>query len=709
MEKKGKESSFSSRLFIFVPLVILFFSIVLIFSIYFILKSQFYHSNNQMAKVILTQTNEVLNIWLNNKISTLQTISSAENVKKICTNPTTDTMIKLRRILNTFETNDPPKIDTIQIYPKFKDDYILKIDVSGDVRTIKSGSIIFDSNELNDSIGFDASNFNYIKEILYNGKKNIVSNVYINRENPNELFFAIAVPIYDNSNNVIGAVSFNIDFRVFTDYFIPSKKMDKNDIMILVDSKGKMLSINSSKNRATNIDTIFNKTAIDKIYNENGEPYSGKEIIDRESKLVNTMKVEIKNVNFVDSHYLIFIQDDAEISKRVYLFIIFSGFFLTLYVTTVIFINIFSLRKMSDERTKINSMNRELINKNQKLKDSLRELKDSQIQLVQSEKIGALNQVISGIAHEINTPLGIIKASVEIIEELFKGDFLTIANNIKKMSNKNLYVLGRIIEHSSRTTKELPIKNMREYRTNTKAFLETKNISHDKIEELIPIILELDLYEHLNLLLPIIVETDYMSNINFAYTIANGVKSLKNIHYALNSASKTTFALRSYINYGTINRKIYTDIIDGIETVLELLSNRLKNNDIKIIKEFSAISKTYCYLDELNQVWMGLLHNSIYAIKGSGIIKITAKEENNYIVISIKDSGVGISDDVKDKIFNPFFTTKGDFGGSGVGLSIAKKVIEKHKGKISFESQFGFGTTFYVYIPIIKEMSEENG
>jgi signal transduction histidine kinase len=103
------------------------------------------------------------------------------------------------------------------------------------------------------------------------------------------------------------------------------------------------------------------------------------------------------------------------------------------------------------------------------------------------------------------------------------------------------------------------------------------------------------------------------------------------------------------------------------------------------------------------QVWTNILHNAIQAMNNAGTITINTSfsEENTQILVSIADTGEGIPQEIQAKIFDAFFTTKKMGEGSGLGLDISRKIIDKHKGKIYFQSEEGKGTTFYVEIPFV--------
>ena len=183
-----------------------------------------------------------------------------------------------------------------------------------------------------------------------------------------------------------------------------------------------------------------------------------------------------------------------------------------------------------------------------------------------------------------------------------------------------------------------------------------------------------------------------------AYKLSGLQRSTTNIEFAAARASKVVFALKNFSRIGYADEQILTNIIEGIETVLTLYNNQIKQG-VEIVKSYEEIPEILCYPDELNQVWTNILHNAIYAMDLKGQLVIKVYKEKEFVVVSITDSGKGILPSEIEKIFNPFFTTKPIGEGSGIGLDIAKRIIDKHNGKILVESKPG-KTTFRVFLPI---------
>jgi len=146
------------------------------------------------------------------------------------------------------------------------------------------------------------------------------------------------------------------------------------------------------------------------------------------------------------------------------------------------------------------------------------------------------------------------------------------------------------------------------------------------------------------------------------------------------------------------------DLHEGLESTLVLLRTNIPKN-VTVIKNYAVLPKIECYAGKINQVFMNILTNAFNAIKTHSngreeFVTITTKEENGQAVISIKDTGPGMTQEVKEKIFDPFFTTKDVGEGTGLGLSIVFSIIEKHNGRIIVVTAPGEGAEFIIYLPM---------
>jgi len=126
---------------------------------------------------------------------------------------------------------------------------------------------------------------------------------------------------------------------------------------------------------------------------------------------------------------------------------------------------------------------------------------------------------------------------------------------------------------------------------------------------------------------------------------------------------------------------------------------KLRGIDVKVTKQLSQVPHVYGCPSELRQVLVNLILNSIDALPGGGEIVLQAARAGKFVLISVRDNGAGITEEVKTRVFEPFFTTKPDRG-TGLGLSVARRIILNHDGEIGVESQLGEGTTFTIKLPV---------
>jgi signal transduction histidine kinase len=150
---------------------------------------------------------------------------------------------------------------------------------------------------------------------------------------------------------------------------------------------------------------------------------------------------------------------------------------------------------------------------------------------------------------------------------------------------------------------------------------------------------------------------------------------------------------------------VAADLNGAVKATVEVARNEYKYvADLELC--LGEIPPVLCYPGDLNQVFLNLIVNAAHAIgdvvKGTtnkGKIKVSTSLEGSQVVVKITDTGTGIPEEIASRVFDPFFTTKGVGKGTGQGLAIARSILKKHKGTISFESKASKGTTFFVRLP----------
>lgn len=140
------------------------------------------------------------------------------------------------------------------------------------------------------------------------------------------------------------------------------------------------------------------------------------------------------------------------------------------------------------------------------------------------------------------------------------------------------------------------------------------------------------------------------------------------------------------------------DLHESIEATVRQLTHYFSDGSIELHRDYCGLPHVDCYAGQLNQVWMNMLVNAIHAVGRDGHIRISTRLDNRNVLVTISDTGKGISPEHLDKIFDPFFTTKPQC--TGLGLSITSGIVERHNGSITVESCPGLGTTFIVSLPV---------
>lgn len=345
----------------------------------------------------------------------------------------------------------------------------------------------------------------------------------------------------------------------------------------------------------------------------------------------------------------------------------------------------------------IQAQNAELIQQKEDLQKTLENLQSTQSQLIHSEKLGALGHLIAGIAHEINTPIGAIQASVENITTSLDSSVNNIFKLFTGLTKKELKIFLVIMGMIESKRAPLTSKEKREAKKIIRAKLTEANIeNYISISELI---LYLKLDNKIDKIIPLLNTDDPEFILKAIKDIYSVRKNSENIKMAVEKASKVVLALKKFSHKDQGGEKEKTNLIENIETVLTLHYNQLKQG-IELVQDFEEVPFIYCFPDELIQVWSNLISNAMYAMNYHGELTISVKNRGDKIQVSIKDNGAGIPEEIKNRIFEPFFTTKKAGEGTGIGLDLVKKIIEKHDAQIDLESTVGEGATFIITLPI---------
>lgn len=307
-----------------------------------------------------------------------------------------------------------------------------------------------------------------------------------------------------------------------------------------------------------------------------------------------------------------------------------------------------SLRATNSANKALNDSNSNLEEtvhaRTQMIELAMEELKESQVQLVQSEKMASLGQMVAGVTHEINTPLAYVKSGLEISRAR--------VNEVSELINEAI-LLNTLLQSGTADDEVLAAQLQR-----------LGAISHA------------------------LAETD----------LANELDGLmKDGLHGIEQISEIVMGLK---NFSRLDRQkiAATSVHEGLDNTLKIAKNIVKHK--KIIKQYGEIPNITCSPSSINQVFLNLISNAAQATGDDGEIRLITSLAGTRVKIEIMDNGSGIPEDQIKQIFDPFFTTKKIGEGTGLGLSIVQRIITEHEGSISVHSKVGMGTKFTILLPI---------
>ncbi|MBE9115331.1 PAS domain S-box protein [Lusitaniella coriacea LEGE 07157] len=339
---------------------------------------------------------------------------------------------------------------------------------------------------------------------------------------------------------------------------------------------------------------------------------------------------------------------------------------------------------------------RALRQKNEELASTLEQLQRTQQELIQSEKMASLGQLIAGVAHEINTPMGAIRASIGNISTALDNTLRLFPQLFQQLSPQQQTDFFALLEASRQNAETLSFREERKRKRVLRQELGDRGF--EDADTLATLLIRLNLTENIEPFLSLLQTEKNTLILDAAYNLVSQQSNSENIKLAVEKASKIVFALKNYARQDRSGEMVKANVADGIDVVLTIYHNQLKQG-IQIRRSEEEVPDILCYPEELNQVWTNLLHNAIQAMNNKGVLNIDIARQDDRVVVNFTDSGCGIPPEIADKIFDPFFTTKPIGEGSGLGLDIVRKIVEKHQGEITLESQPG-RTTFSVWLPI---------
>ncbi|MBP7494105.1 MAG: GHKL domain-containing protein [Spirochaetales bacterium] len=366
------------------------------------------------------------------------------------------------------------------------------------------------------------------------------------------------------------------------------------------------------------------------------------------------------------------------------------------------------IRLMNDMSARIQAKNEELQIANTRLEQrvaertleleaALEEQKLLQDRLIESEKLTALGQLSAGIAHELNTPLGAIISANRTLTGYLDEKIPVMYDFLSRLDSaeRSLYDATIRLGFKDNRTLNTAMPN-RKIAGSIEKQLENRQIPESS--KLAALLLDLGLSNHVTEIIPFLVTQKNLEIVSAAGETIIARRMAEIINESSQKAAGVVSAFHAYLSQEKGEENL-VDISADISRVLTLMHNMLKHG-INVQAELTPVM-VLGSSDRLSQVWMNLIRNAAEAMKFKGELEIRTEIQGENAAVSVIDSGPGIPEEIRERIFEPFFTTKKKGEGMGLGLDICKRIVELHKGTITFKSQPG-RTEFLVLIPAVK-------
>ncbi len=293
------------------------------------------------------------------------------------------------------------------------------------------------------------------------------------------------------------------------------------------------------------------------------------------------------------------------------------------------------------------NLEQQVSDRTEEIQQAYTDLQESQEQLIQSEKMASLGEMVAGVAHEINTPLGYVNSNISTIQ-LNINDLSHIIGHVRK-----IYAEARSPNRSNKKISSLLSATLKSY----------VEVQADEIFD-------------------------------------ESQQLLDDSQHGLDEISKLVTSLK---DFSRLDRQSTDeiDVHDCIESSLKIATNHIKENQVIVKREFSQLPNIICTPSKLNQLFLNIITNASQAMKkDGGELRIKTQVKDDSVIIAFMDQGTGMDEETMHKMFDPFFTSKPIGEGTGLGMSIAYKIVQAHGGKIQVKSALNKGTTIAVQLPI---------
>ena len=353
--------------------------------------------------------------------------------------------------------------------------------------------------------------------------------------------------------------------------------------------------------------------------------------------------------------------------------------------------------RVTRRTTQLSDSNAALMVAKSQAESALDDLKSTQVQLVQSEKMASLGVLVDNVAHEINSPIGAVKSSGQTIAEALDEALGNMPKLFDLLENQPRGLFTRMVSQTHDAADNL---SSRDERTQTRALVRQLQDAgvHDKTEAKARMLMKCHAQAQALDYLPLLAHPQSDLILTTANSIADMANGTRNINTAVGRVSRIVYALKAFSSADNAGSMMQVPLEYSLKKALAQYQQQIPAG-VLVVCQFDDITPVHSQPDDVVQVGSNLILNALQAMKNNGTLTLKLQRLDDYAAFSVTDTGCGMTDAVKDKMFDPFFTTRTSGEGSGLGLAIVKKIVYKHHGRITVQTEVDAGTTVTVLLP----------
>ncbi|MGL5834788.1 MAG: response regulator [Waterburya sp.] len=353
----------------------------------------------------------------------------------------------------------------------------------------------------------------------------------------------------------------------------------------------------------------------------------------------------------------------------------------------------------------VKSLQQQLRMQNEQLKQTISQLKESQKKEFESQKHLALSKITSGISQQVNHPLAEINHTLAEIRQFGKATLENMPVFLAEIPPQQQTYFVSLLKQAQDNRINPLLSDLEKQELKNRLVAKLTPFELESTAKIADILIELGFNEEIESFVPLFACENYWEILDNACLIINLHQNVNHLNESTVKVSKIISAFEDYAHHSyskTPSR------LANLETTLERALSLIAPNlppGVQIIKHYSQVLTIDCYPEALEKAWFHLIQNAIEAIGTHGILTINLYQQQNQLMVDLIDTGASISQDLLEKLCDPFFTTKSAEGKVGLGLAIAKQIIEQHDGTIAVNLLSGKmtlpgNTKFTVSLPL---------